>query len=713
MQKVPHIRSDKLEDVELTEEKVRDHADVPVDDASTGPFAPYYPALEFDGFVRVMRDNAAHRQVVGGTVVGKNMIDLFFEEETRQVLVDWEGAVPLGIWAYKFLTGAIKDPDHEYRAEYDASMRRYANREDFRHAYDRSLSIATPDLDQLDSRGYFDAGPLWLRCPLNATITLQFVQVVRRLGEQPPRPGVPYFHEVLKPANVVTKAALVLLALDKEHRLASASNSPREQLHWGLTAVELVIEGLRRDDDSDWEPQAAFRRLYAQSVPEPRLENLKHRLRLALSEVTNQCSATERQPLLNLFISLACRMMYLELLQEILSVKPSRPSAEHAYELASQAAAASGVAIRDRRYQRIREVSRVMRLLSTRYPAWLLNAAGDIQAVNLPCAWKWGVDDPKKLLGLNVIHFFDEMLRSGYLPIDENKVLAYVKISALNEIVKIFGEENYISFIELIDHIFNKRKPPKFDQGWERKEWHYPINVAPGRPNYPRHLKFKATVRVVGEYTGFVSVSRLETKKETIPSYDELCQKFGTDQYIHYKDDSIEAITNLPKNVISSSVLFDIFCNVLYNTAVERHKNIPRDSENESDSGVVLIPGVETSVTTEEIKRRLEMEKKAKELEARGVPIHRIPLGVYPGMPYTTAKDVTDMPDIKYIETTVSAMYHKGLPHHHIESKNIMDPCQAEELLQRHDLSAEGKLRSGGRMAGQKNSRKGNAHPSN
>ena len=88
-------------------------------------------------------------------------------------------------------------------------------------------------------------------------------------------------------------------------------------------------------------------------------------------------------------------------------------------------------------------------------------------------------------------------------------------------------------------------------------------------------------------------------------------------------------------------------------------------------------------VTSEEIARRVEVEKAADQLEASGVLFQKVPAEIYPGMRFISPNDLIEQGFTKYSRQQIAKLIRTGeIPAYSINGR-ILDPKGVEKLLER------------------------------
>jgi hypothetical protein len=232
-------------------------------------FCAYYPALIQDPLWYISGENKAHQLLVGNSVVGAHFFDLFFAPQLRE----WMGPIqetsaPRAIKYFDVFTVTFLNEEHELHAEYMQTMMRLLQLQDFRRMLEvsRKLNIRLyiPD----NAQAPFYTCRVILPWPLSPQITLQFRSMVQIIYKNHlVHTDIRDYQVTLVPENYETEVSLILLHLSASQEHSEDSSGFMTlyiQFLWLLNVIRTVKEGLTRGDeeeDSNWEPEAAFRRI--------------------------------------------------------------------------------------------------------------------------------------------------------------------------------------------------------------------------------------------------------------------------------------------------------------------------------------------------------------------------------------------------------------------------------------------------------------------
>ena len=233
-------------------------------------FRAYYPALIQDPLWYISGENKAHQLLVGSSVVGAHFFELFFAPQLRE----WMGPIqetsaPRAIKYFDVFTVTFLNEEHELHAEYEQTMKRLLQLQDFRNllGVSRRLGIRLYIPDNTETPFY--TCRVILPWPLSPQITLQFrsmVQIMHR--NHLVHTDIRDYQVTLVPENYETEVALILLHLlsisQEYHEDNPGLMTSFMQFLWLLIVIRTVKEGLTRSDeeeDTSWEPESAFGRI--------------------------------------------------------------------------------------------------------------------------------------------------------------------------------------------------------------------------------------------------------------------------------------------------------------------------------------------------------------------------------------------------------------------------------------------------------------------
>jgi hypothetical protein len=276
-----------LQDVEeqyrLLIEKFGDNAYVQLNDSSQDTndnnqqlpkfgthFRTYYPALIQDPLWYISGENKAHQLLVGSSVVGAHFFELFFAPQ----LHDWMGPIqetsaPRAIKYFTVFTSTFLKEEHEFHAEYEQTMARLLQLQDFRYMLEVSRKLPIRLYRPDNTEAPFYTCRVILPWSISPQISLQFRSMVKIIHRnRMVHTDIRDYQVTLVPENYETEVALILL------HLQSASQGYHEdnpglmtsfvQFTWLLNVIRTVKEGLTRGDEEEgttWEPESAFERI--------------------------------------------------------------------------------------------------------------------------------------------------------------------------------------------------------------------------------------------------------------------------------------------------------------------------------------------------------------------------------------------------------------------------------------------------------------------
>jgi hypothetical protein len=233
-------------------------------------FRAYYPALIQDPLWYISGENKAHQLLVGSSVVGAHFFELFFAPQ----LHEWMGPIqetsaPRAIKYFDVFTVTFLNEEHELHAEYEQTMKRLLQLQDFRNllGVSRRLGIRLYIPDNTETPFY--TCRVILPWPFSPQITLQFRSMVRIMHRNRlVHTDIRDYQVTLVPENYETEVALILLHLCSTSQDFHEDNpgfmTSFMQFLWLLILIRTVKEGITRGDeeeDTTWEPEAAFGRI--------------------------------------------------------------------------------------------------------------------------------------------------------------------------------------------------------------------------------------------------------------------------------------------------------------------------------------------------------------------------------------------------------------------------------------------------------------------
>ena len=233
-------------------------------------YRAYYPSIIQDSLWYISAENEAHQLLVGSSVVGAHFFELFFAPQLRE----WMGPIqetsaPRAIKYFDAFTVTYLREEHELHAEYEQTLKRLLQLQDFRNLLEvsRKLGIRLNIPDNTEAPFY--TCRVILPWPLSPQITLQFRSMAQIMYRNHlVHTDIRDYQVTLVPENYETEVALILLHLQSVSRRYHEDNpdlmAPFMQFLWLLIVIRTVKEGLtRRDEEGDleWEPEAAFGRI--------------------------------------------------------------------------------------------------------------------------------------------------------------------------------------------------------------------------------------------------------------------------------------------------------------------------------------------------------------------------------------------------------------------------------------------------------------------
>jgi hypothetical protein len=173
-------------------------------------------------------------------------------------------------------TSTFLEEGHEFHAEYQKTIARLMQLQDFRYMLEvsRKLPIRLYIPDNSDAPFY--TCRVILPWPISPQISLQFRSMAKILRRnRMVHSDIRDYQVILVPENYETEVALILLHLQSASRTIYDDHSgfmtSFMQFLWLLNVMRTVKEGLaQREDegDSSWEPEFAFARIHDELVIE-------------------------------------------------------------------------------------------------------------------------------------------------------------------------------------------------------------------------------------------------------------------------------------------------------------------------------------------------------------------------------------------------------------------------------------------------------------
>jgi len=232
-------------------------------------FHAYYPSLTQDPLWYIMGENKAHQLLIGSSVVGAHFFDLFFAPQ----LHEWMGPIqettaPRAIKYFTEFTSNFLNEDHELHNQYEQTMARLMQLPDFRYMLEvsRKLPIRLYIPDNIEAPFY--TCRVILPWSISSQIALQFRSMARIIyRNRMVHTDIRDYQVTLVPENYETEVALILLHLQSASQNHYAERpglmASLPQFLWLLSVMRTVNEGLARvDEDTKWEPEPAFERIY-------------------------------------------------------------------------------------------------------------------------------------------------------------------------------------------------------------------------------------------------------------------------------------------------------------------------------------------------------------------------------------------------------------------------------------------------------------------
>jgi hypothetical protein len=235
----------------------------------SGPFPPYYPAIDQDFLWNVTDENDAHQWLVGGSLRGQNLVEAYLSGPLFDKLVkthNWLVSASRGLKYFLQVTAPARDKNHLLHREFRELLSRLETIPTYQRVHEAALSDHITVRSRLDSSGnlqypfYACSVPLPFPIGDHSDITLEswIDLAVRDVNDVAARR---YYHVTLRPETAHDEALLILLHLSRSHSvLELAGITPPEQLLWGLAMLRTVREGVElRGSDARWDPISAFR----------------------------------------------------------------------------------------------------------------------------------------------------------------------------------------------------------------------------------------------------------------------------------------------------------------------------------------------------------------------------------------------------------------------------------------------------------------------
>jgi hypothetical protein len=301
-------------------------------------FHAYYPSLIQDPLWYISGDNKAHQLLVGSSIVGAHFFELFFAPQLRE----WMGPIqetsaPRAIKYFEVFTVTFLDEEHELHSEYEQTIKRLLQLQDFKNllGVSRRLNIHLYRPDNTEAPFY--TCRVILPWPLSPQITLQFrsmAQIIYR--NRLVHTDIRDYQVTLVPENYETEVALILLHLQAVSHTYHEDNfgfmTSFMQFLWLLIVIRTVKEGLTRGDeeeDTKWEPEAAFERIREQLAAEY-TERAKDETGRIISEFRKTIEAldnkeiVDKESMLTMLYTLTSALNFMDQLSEFLAVEIER-----------------------------------------------------------------------------------------------------------------------------------------------------------------------------------------------------------------------------------------------------------------------------------------------------------------------------------------------------------------------------------------------------
>ena len=301
-------------------------------------YRAYYPALIQDPLWYISGENKAHQLLVGNSVVGMHFFELFFAPQLRE----WMGPIqetsaPRAIKYFDVFTVTFLSEEHELHAEYEQTMKRLLQLQDFRNllGVSRKLGIRLYIPDNTDTPFY--TCRVILPWPLSPQITLQFRSMARIIDRNRlVHTDIRDYQVTLVPENYETEVALILLhlcSISKEyHEDNPGLTTSYMQFLWLLIVIRTVKEGLTRGDeeeDTTWEPESAFGRIRDNLAIEYSEHARNETGRIIAEfretiEILDNKEIVDKEIVLAMLYSLTSTMSFMDQLSEFLVVEIER-----------------------------------------------------------------------------------------------------------------------------------------------------------------------------------------------------------------------------------------------------------------------------------------------------------------------------------------------------------------------------------------------------
>jgi hypothetical protein len=206
--------------------------------------------------------------LVGNSVVGMHFFELFFAPQIRE----WMGPIqetsaPRAIRYFDMFTVTFLSEEHELHAEYEQTMKRLLQLQDFRNLLEVSRKLGVRLYIPDNNETPFYTCRVILPWPFSHEITLQFRSMVRIIHRNRlVHTDIRDYQVILVPENYETEVALILLhlfAISQAYHEDNPGFTPSfKQFLWLLIVIKTVKEGLTQgDEDTTWEPESAFGRI--------------------------------------------------------------------------------------------------------------------------------------------------------------------------------------------------------------------------------------------------------------------------------------------------------------------------------------------------------------------------------------------------------------------------------------------------------------------
>jgi hypothetical protein len=306
-------------------------------------FRAYYPALIQDPLWYISGENKAHQLLVGSSVVGAHFFELFFAPQ----LHNWMGPIqetsaPRAIKYFTVFTSTFLDEEHELHAEYEQTMKRLQQVQDFRYMLEISrklpIRLYIPD----NAEAPFYTCRVILPWPLSPQISLQFRSMVKVIHRnRMVHTDIRDYQVTLVPENYETEVALILLHLQSASQKYDEDRSGLMtsfiQFLWLLNVMRTVKEGLTRGDvekDTTWEPEPAFGRIWGQLAIEysedagDKIDGIIVEFR-EIIEIFDNKELVDKESVLAMLYSFTTTMSFMDQITNFLKVEIDRQGSIH------------------------------------------------------------------------------------------------------------------------------------------------------------------------------------------------------------------------------------------------------------------------------------------------------------------------------------------------------------------------------------------------